>query len=611
MTLSVAFLSVAFWLCFFGWLSILETYQSIPWFVLLALLVIGFGVAGLTDNHRVWLPIVCGESNEGAHLVMLAASALVAIVLFATYFVSLLIVRHWSKINLKPLWLGLGCVLGLIVFLGVEVGVLRLFDTFGTSRRVAAKSTLPTRLTLDGALAAWLTRLYDSERGGVGEVPVYFVSSEGGGIRAAVWTALILEHFAEQERENFIERTFSISGVSGGAVGGAVFRACHLQQATTSRQCIERFAKTDMVSPLISAWMFEDVMARVLPTRWCSTPGCGLLSRGAWFEQAMENAASKLRGGLVATGTDARASRHAPYLLLNSTWIETGERAVASDLIVDWMSFPGAKDQLQILGSDIPLGTAAHNAARFPYTNPIGSLHAPRGNCPMPRKLVDDPGEAAAAADAIVLCGHLGDGGYFDNGGAQSTLDSVRGFAACLGDASDPDAKAYPRCQELSDEIKQWGRARLVPQVLAIRNDPKRGVDCSETCSCPALPGGQATADEYTPEAPECNNPTQALVGALGPGLAVLNVSGIGANGRLAEARQKGAVLALRGRLGNAAASSARPPVRALDLRENGVLYPLGWHLSPLAVEGLTAQAAGLQLAAENADPSAVATPAP
>lgn len=619
MTLPVALLSVAFWLCVFGWLSILEVYQSIPWFALLVVLVVLFGVGGLTDNHRVWLPIVADAGAEGAHLAMLAGSGLLAGLTLGAYYVALRIAAAWPEHDWKPLWIAAGSALGALGVLALGVACLKLFDCYGTSRPVITNSRPPERPSLDAALAEWLTRLFESEAWSnpatASEVPVYFVSTEGGGIRAAVWTAMTLDHFAETDA-HFVSRTFSISGVSGGAVGGAVFRACGLEPGITRRKCIERFAKTDMVGPLISAWMFEDVVARVLPTLWCTTPGCGVLSRGAWFEQAMENAAPQLRKGLVATGQLARQNVHSPYLLMNSTWIETGERALASDLSIDWISFPATKDQLQILHADIPLGTAAHNAARFPFTNPIGSVHTTHALCANTKTPLEAGAVTAKPAQATAVCGHLGDGGYFENGGTQSTLDVLRGFAACLADTNDPDAQSYPQCQSMASERKAWLRKHLVPQVLMIRNDPERGLGCSETCSCPALPlqqnltkpepntscpANDAAADQYTPEGPECGTPLKSLVGVLGPGIAIVKVSGIGANGRLAEARQKSAVRALRGRMGNDAACTARPPVRAVDLHDSGILYPLGWHLSPVAIQGLAAQADKFDLLAPNA----------
>ena len=65
-----------------------------------------------------------------------------------------------------------------------------------------------------------------------GPIPVILVSTEGGGIRAAYWTANVLAELQDRSQElvrqgeipfDFARHVFSISGVSGGSLGGAIF----------------------------------------------------------------------------------------------------------------------------------------------------------------------------------------------------------------------------------------------------------------------------------------------------------------------------------------------------------------------------------------------------
>ena len=76
-----------------------------------------------------------------------------------------------------------------------------------------------------------------------------------------------------------------------------------------------------------------------------------------------------------------------------------------------------------------------------------------------------------------------------------------------------------------------------------------------------------------------------------GPAVTVLNVSGIGASGQLAEARQAQAVRTLRVSMGGKAAESKAAPTTVVDLLPDGIRYPLGWHLSRAAVDGMMRQA--------------------
>jgi hypothetical protein len=616
---------------------------------LLVVLVGVEGALGFTDNHVVWPAVTSSPSTSagcltssgppGARLTIFTG-ALLAIVL-AAYWCAIEIARRRSKPDaqqrertVKHLLVGLAAAL-----LPGPAVLMFVADHCATSRRPARSSAIDAerRPSLDAALAAWMKRLCSTSDiqpcGPERSIPVYFVSTEGGGIRAAVWTAFLLDRLAQNP--DFLERTFSISGVSGGAVGAAVFRACHLtaregsedpvRQRATRAACLRHFAETDLLSPLTSSWLFEDLLARVVPTTWCNTPGCGVLSRGAWFEQAMEDGAAGLRRGLIQsgwTGDDSDPSKPGallpsshvgPYLLLNATWVESGERAIASDLRVGWPTFAAVKDQLAIGGEDVPLGTAAHNAARFPFINAIGSLHAPRARCAnlLPesggRTLEPSQPRAGSAANAeMEACGHLADGGYFDNSGGQSTLDVLRGFSACLGDPNDPDAKQYTSCHSLDVAQRAWLRAHLIPQIIMIRNDVDPSLVCAAACpftrARPVPVDITASADRstacpdsddgYHPDRPTCRVPSDLFVGLAGPALAAFNVLGTGSNGRLAEARQAGAVRVLRGRLGAAAASSRLPPVQPLDLTPDGVLYPLGWHLSTAAIEGMLERSA-------------------
>lgn len=416
-------------------------------------------------------------------------------------------------------------------------------------------------------------------------------------------------------------------------MGAAAFRACADTPAIDRYRCLDRVAKTDLLAPVVSAWMFEDAIAHVLPTSWCRTPSCGILSRGTWFEQALETSTVAahpdakapveigFRRGLIASRNKLSETQpHVPYLLLNATWVESGERAIASDLQIHSSSFHGAKDQLTIAGRDISLATAAHNAARFPFINAIGAFAAPASAC---KRRDEGTSEGPTSADDRPVCGHLADGGYFDNSGGQTTLDVLQAFGRCLEiKAPDPADREFDACLQMDPGHRDWLRRNLVPQVLMIRNSVNPATARESVCSdssdkarvtqasvATIVPGKcAALSDEfYHPERPACRPRASLFVGLVGPAITALQVGGIGANGRLAEARQAHAVRALRASMDGVAATAKVSPVRVIDLLPNGTRYPLGWHLSPLAVGGITTQARNCELAGADASPAAAA----
>ncbi|MEO6852817.1 MAG: hypothetical protein ABI410_02005, partial [Rhodoferax sp.] len=78
----------------------------------------------------------------------------------------------------------------------------------------------------------------------------------------------------------------------------------------------------------------------------------------------------------------------------------------------------------------------------------------------------------------------------------------------------------------------------------------------------------------------------------LGPAVAVLNVSGIGAHGRLPPAEMRQA-------LGGTALISPAARVLVIDQLTDASLVPLGWYLSPPARRALDLQAKGVADALE------------
>ncbi|MCW5635057.1 MAG: patatin-like phospholipase family protein, partial [Rubrivivax sp.] len=429
----------------------------------------------------------------------------------------------------------------------------------------AAQALAPP--TLEQRFERWAAAAW---RDGEGEPParVLLVASEGGGVRAAYWTARVL---AELRRTlpQFERQLLVLSGVSGGAVGEAVFAACPRDGLDA---CVQGFGQADLLTPLVGAWMFEDVLARVLPTslphnrwfnRYCLQPGCGFLSRGLWFEQAMERSVPGLKRGITAAGAEG------PWLLLNATWVETGDRAIASGVEVEWQGdrFANARDQLAFVsregraGVDMPLSAAAHNAARFPFVNAIGRLRDGRGTQ-----------------------AHLADGGYFDNAGAQGAIDVLARLRRWI--AEQPAcAEGDARCQRQ----QAWLR-RLKPLVIVVQN----GVP--DTCST-GTPGeqldclqriwqrrAQTAPDAYEPAAPAQAGRWTLFVDALGPLVTLANVAGTGSNGRRAEAL-------LKRECQRFGAGNDGCVLRIAQRSDGGVLYPLGWYLSPTARRALDRQA--------------------
>jgi hypothetical protein len=286
-------------------------------------------------------------------------------------------------------------------------------------------------------------------------VPFVIVAAEGGGVRAAAWTALVLSKIdqaaeAAYGKDAFSGRLVAISGVSGGSLGGALYVAARAQGDGASWDTARKFFGTDLLTPMLANMLFVDTPMRFLPA---SVPSRWVPDRGAAFERTIEHAWSE-----AVAGDEARDARlfarpfdamwrdydpQLPLLVANTTIVASGERMLQSPVILrqatvqtkvaaeilateetqtaleqdiarDGHSFVGAFDANDCLlprkGADtgfarlgMPLSAMVHNSARFTWVSPAGRYDA----------------------DSVCRGVRVVDGGYFENSGTATADDIV------------------------------------------------------------------------------------------------------------------------------------------------------------------------------------------
>lgn len=337
--------------------------------------------------------------------------------------------------------------------------------------RYLEKKELSNRSTLTNNANQWFANLNDIRtETNTKQIPYFIVAAEGGGIRAAYWTALVLSAF-QDSNPNFSKHVYAISGVSGGSLGAATFAAvlhewskqqvsdtqekpdvkCNYDNQTTgldkasTQLCTTAVLANDFLSPTVAYMLYPDLLQRFLPF---SVP---VFDRSRALEGSWESAWEK-----VFPGNDAKNetlfnqsfldlwkiqnnSHHnlIPNLFLNATWVETGKRVITSNIKIDADTFSDSKDFFSVLNKEVRLSTAVHNSARFTYVSPAGTVQPPQQK------------EA---------WGHLVDGGYFENSGATTAYDILTA-------------------------INDKGNVKKVfkPVVIVITNDPKVKEPCDMT----------------------------------------------------------------------------------------------------------------------------------
>ena len=370
--------------------------------------------------------------------------------------------------------------------------------------------------------------------------PLILVTASGGGIRAAYWTASVLAYLEQKLGTDFTDRLFAISGVSGGSVGAATYVTLKRAQLDAGENGsllppVREVLGHDFLSPVIAGILFPDLAQRFLPFPITLADRQRFLERA--FELAFDGDARDLfRGPFRALYVGTRSMR-LPSLLLNTTVVETGQRAVVSNLQVG--ALPGVVDLLdeRYQLSAIRTSAAAGASARFTYVSPAGRVDI-------------------AGGDSIRLV----DGGYFENSGA-----------ATMGD--------------LIAQLVDSGQ-RLRPILLIISNDPTAANLCGRDDGEVAEPAG----GRFNANVSEVISPLQALLNTRGARQQIAEVKAA----RLVEA-MGGSVIevplaaVLRARLQTLEAATPAPLSEETinEVRRRYLEPPLGWSLSQEVRSGM------------------------
>lgn len=383
-----------------------------------------------------------------------------------------------------------------------------------------------------------------------GAEPVVFVTAAGGGIRAAYWTASVLAALEDELGDSFSERLFAISSVSGGSVGAAAYVTLKRAQLNAGedgplRDPVRRVLGHDFLSPVVAGLLFPDLAQRFFPFPVTLADRQRFLERS--FELAFDGDARRLFSGPFQNLYAGAAGEKLPSLLLNTTVVETGQRAVLSDLQVGGL--PGVVDlfESRYQLAAIRTSAAAGASARFTYVSPAGRVD-----------IADD--------DNIRLV----DGGYFENSGAATMGDLIALLDDSLGDGSGESDPPFR------------------PVLIVINNDPTAPALCRRDNGA----DDQLQGERFNAAVSEVAAPIRALFETRGARQQIAEVKAA----RLVEA-MGGAVIemplaaVLDVQLDAARAAAAEPlsDEAVAQIRRKYLEPPLGWSISREVRNGMDA----------------------
>jgi hypothetical protein len=262
---------------------------------------------------------------------------------------------------------------------------------------------------------------------------IVIVASAGGALRAAVWTGSILGAL-QDSLPKFKNCLLAISSVSGGSLGAVAFLSTVREGGPTPfEQRIRKGLNHDFLGPVMASLVVNDGL--FAPFRM-SGANRAMALETAWEE----NWRDPKTGKLDKFGFDAEFLSlwqkdpqtldddvNWPILLLNGTHAQTGRRILTSNVNTEGR-FLDAYDFFSEFPELIRASTAVHNSARFSYISPAGGI---------------------SKADSQV--GHIIDGGYFENYGAETALELIARVMEVAGNNNRPERLHFEVIQIASD----------------------------------------------------------------------------------------------------------------------------------------------------------------
>jgi hypothetical protein len=409
-------------------------------------------------------------------------------------------------------------------------------------RTVSHAEPMPTDFAAELNIGQWLEERQDLSQ--YDRYPIYIIATEGGGIRAAYFTASVLGAI-QDICPAFAQHVIAISGVSGGSVGATVFAAstANLPASQLKEPCrnaapgsepnfqftglARATLSSDFLSPALGATLFPDAVQRLLPYPVQSFDRAVALERElerswrqAWSD-TIDSSSTECdpkeyvgdqcalsepldflyrENNRVSNRENNRENNGAstvPNLILNTTEVSTGFLTPVSSLskLVNIIEADANKTRSQ----DIVALRRTRSSSIKGQTDPDDLVRTMSDYLGKSTRM---PASTAAILSArfpyLSPAGRVDledralrfvDGGYFENSGTWIASAFARNLMAKIREMSEsgPDGAAIAR--------------KLDIYVLVISSTPpcRRNADGAESCDLDAPPSSKAASELLSP----------------------------------------------------------------------------------------------------------------
>jgi hypothetical protein len=289
------------------------------------------------------------------------------------------------------------------------------FCSFRANHQVRQMENIPTNNITENTIDKNLDKFYEmipddsKPKDSSYKIPLIFVDVDGGASRTGLFGALMLSTITDST-SNFKNQIFGYSNISGGTLGANVFMSLDPKKngkdSVNHSELTKRFFLHDFISPLIGTFMFGELFNYFIPFPVEKFDRGVALEKSwelSWKNMYKENKETTLSEPFQKVlSTSANTSKFTPVMLINSFEIETGKRAILSNIKLEEKVFSGITNLNDFIKRPISYSSAIHLSARFPIVSPTGEV----SNSGVTR--------------------HYGDGGYFETSGTLTLYELIR-----------------------------------------------------------------------------------------------------------------------------------------------------------------------------------------
>jgi hypothetical protein len=390
-----------------------------------------------------------------------------AIIFYVLLFSVLLLVGHKYRIQF----------ITLILFVGAGISAT-MQNPFHYVRLIKVVNYSPRKDSLEAYARQWLISrrldIVNFPKTHHGEkFPVFFINSYGGGIKATVWTTMVIGRLdsitqATQlpdsvPKTNFQHYVFAYSGSSGGTLGFSISCAALYTHYTEHRpnnflsvsRCKKLF-ENDYLTPGLICMLGRDLLMSAIGGSWYKDRA--IVQEETWEKQVTKDSIN-YNLPYEAYWDPNNYRYNIPLLFANTYDAESGYKGIIAPVKLNPMDFPATinvRDVIQNM-SKSPLGlkmsTASFLSARFPYISPTGNLNEQY---------------------------HFADAGYNENSGAETLMGIVSVFRRSMYQLQIDSPAIYKQVTlnfiSISNSIKDESTVKQKPKVFFELTAPFMGL---------------------------------------------------------------------------------------------------------------------------------------